>query len=616
MSQSKQSRQLSAQESLDKSVSLAIEDLEFKVWLLLGLFRADPRSELETPVDYYRTRLYMWHELSQHGPAVRRLLIYDTRAGNSDNLTELELFAESDGFKPASWEEDLVQARQYIQSHGFPPGRGVKSRWTATWVFHPRAMVLLRPIVAHVPSSRRKVEWPAVVGYLILKLDLDYTREHLIPDTINHSFGTGPNANAYTIDIALDGNPLFRYEPIGEPGTGAPGSLRPGVSYSWTGLEGNDSSDRLRPPEQRFPLLLSQHDVTAPVAPLGVAQRVWVERIADPWRLDPSAISEPLTIWSTPWRLGIPGDNLAHILRQSAGIPRLYVMGDEKHNLHLEARYLGTSLSEAIDQENRHLLAMAGIAFALLVGATIMVAFAKSIVARTAELRTHAAASLAHQLLTPITAVSFIGENMTHGILGRDEKALEYGGLLHRYGQRLQTIVDRAMQMSAMNRFERRYDLKMLDVSKVAEDALEDLRFLIDDAGFTAESDFATDLPRVRADAEALQQAIADLISNAVKYGLPGRWLKVETALGFAGLGREVLIRVHDRGPGIPTQDANRIFEPYYRIDNRISKSRPGAGLGLKLVTEMLKGMGGTVTLETEKGLGSVFTIHLPVSGP
>ena len=290
------------------------------------------------------------------------------------------------------------------------------------------------------------------------------------------------------------------------------------------------------------------------------------------------------------------------------------MIGDEQHDLHLEARYLGTSLSEAIDQEHRHLLVMAGIAFALLVGATMMVMLARSIVARTAELRTDAAASLAHQLLTPITAISSMGENIADGILGRSEKALEYGGLIHRNGLRLQTIVDRAMQMSAMKRFERRYDLEMLDVSKVAKDALDDLHVLIEDAGFTVESDFARDLPRVRADSEALQQAITDLIGNAVKYGLPGRWLKVETALGFAGLGREVLIRIHDRGPGIPARDASKIFEPYYRIDNRISKARPGAGLGLKLVVEMMKGMGGTVTLETEEGRGSTFTIHLPVS--
>ena len=256
---------------------------------------------------------------------------------------------------------------------------------------------------------------------------------------------------------------------------------------------------------------------------------------------------------------------------------------------------------------------MVVIAIVLLLAATVTLAVARGLVAQSAELKTDAAASLAHQMLTPITAMVFIGENMARGSLGRGDKALEYGGLIHRYGQRLQSIVDRAMQMSAMDAFERRYDVVMLDVSKVAESAMDDLRLLIEEAEFTAERALARDLPEVLADAEALQQAISDLISNAVKYGLPGRWLKVETVLAFAGSGQEVQIRVHDRGPGIPARDARRIFEPYYRIDNRISKSRPGAGLGLKLVVEMVKGMGGTVTLESEEDRGSMFTIHLPV---
>jgi len=249
----------------------------------------------------------------------------------------------------------------------------------------------------------------------------------------------------------------------------------------------------------------------------------------------------------------------------------------------------------------------------LLLATTISVVVARGLVARSAELKTDAAASLAHQLLTPITAIVSLGDNMARGVLGRGDKTLEYGGLIHRNGQRLRTIADRAMQMSAMDRFERRFDLVMLDVSKVAERALDDLSFVIEDAGFTAERALATDLPKVQADMEALQQAIADLIANAVKYGSPGCWLKVETALAFTGSGQEVQIRVHDRGPGVPARDASRIFEPYYRIDNRISKSRPGAGLGLKLVVEMVKGMRGTVSLESEEGRGSVFTIHFPV---
>ena len=202
---------------------------------------------------------------------------------------------------------------------------------------------------------------------------------------------------------------------------------------------------------------------------------------------------------------------------------------------------------------------------------------------------------------------------MSRGILGRGEKALEYGALVHRYGQRLQGIVDRSMQMAAMKTFKQRYNLTMLDVSQVAESALAEANVLIESSGFTVERDFAQNLPRVLADAEALQQVVGDLLSNAMKYGLEGRWLKVETCEAFGGGGREVQVQVRDRGPGIPAAEAARIFEPYYRIDNRITRSQPGAGLGLKLAAELVKGMGGSLSLHSNEGRGSVFAVHLPV---
>lgn len=606
MRDSNESQRLWVQHSLAKSMSLAVEDLEYKVWLLLGLFRPDPASELVTPVNHYIQQLYSWHELSQNGPAIQRVLVYDTGAEDSNSLAELELVPGLEGLKSANWDKDLVQARQYIQEHGFPPDRGVSERSTATWMFHPGAMLFMRPIVGHVPSSGRQNQLPRATGYLILKLDPRYICERLIPNSLNRSFGSGPGSHAYTIDFALDGNPLLRFEPVKQGDAD--------VRYSRVHLSEPDALAQGRPPDKTHPVLLSQlNEKEDQVPPSGAVQRVLVNKYHGTWWLDRGGITRPGSIWWDLYVRRTPELRLGNVLREWAGIPRLYVIGSEKHLLHLEARHVGIPLVSAINLEHSRLRTVAGISLVLFLGATVMVAVLRSIVARTAELRTDAAASLAHQLFTPITAISSIGENISRGILGQGAKTVEYGALIHRYGQRLQTIVERAMQMFAMNAFERRYDLKMLDVSRVTEEALNDLRFVIEDAGFTTEHALGKDLPEVRADEEALQQAIADLIGNAVKYGHSGRWLKVETMLGFAGPGQEVLIRVHDRGPGIAAREASKIFEPYYRIDNRITKSRPGAGLGLKLVVEMVKGMGGSVKLESEEGKGSVFTIHLPV---
>lgn len=614
MSQANQSRRLAAQESLGKSVRLVVEDLEFKVWLLLELFRSDADVELAAAEAYYRQRLYMWHELSQHGPAVKRILVYEMSEGKAGSLREVTSVYRTGGFNTVPWSEDLVQARKYIEQYGFEHGRGVETRWAGTWVFHPGAMALLRPIVAHVPSSRRQLEGPEVTGYLILKLDSAYARDRLIPDTLSRFLVRGPLGNAYDIDLVVDGDCLVRYESAGTSDTEESDATPSALSYSPSRLDEAEVYSPAVPPDQSSALMFSPHDVTDAVRQeLGAVQRAWLQKLTISWRHDRLAIAQPGPLWSTPWKSAIRGPSLADMLRRESGIPRLYVVGGKRYNLHLEARHVGLPLAEAINREHLRSLSMVVVALVLLLGGSGSALAAKALAARSAELKTDAVASMAHQLLTPITAIVFIGENMGRGILGCHSRAVEYGGLIHRYGQRLQTIVDGAMQMSAMKTFERRFDLVPLDVSKVAKDAIDDLRFMIEDSGFTVECALAPELPKVRADTEALQQAVSDLISNAVKYGLPGRWLKVESVLAFAGSGQEVQLRVHDRGPGIAARDASRIFEPYYRIDNRITKSRPGAGLGLKLVVEMVKGIGGAVTLESEEGRGSVFTIHLPV---
>ena len=287
---------------------------------------------------------------------------------------------------------------------------------------------------------------------------------------------------------------------------------------------------------------------------------------------------------------------------------------ENRHQLRIQARHVGMPLAEALNRKYRNSLTIGLIALVLLLAATAMVAVTGSRAAHKAEIRMEAAASQSHQLLTPITVIVALADSMLQGALGSGKKPMQYGTLIREYGQRLHGIVDRAMQMAAIDSYEKEYRLTMLDVSKVAERALDAVQPLIESAGFEDECDLAKDLPKVKADPEALRQSVGELLSNAVKYGLPGRWVKIETAEAASDWGREVRIRVHDRGRGIPGREKGRIFEPYYRVPDKSNASIPGAGLGLKLVREMVSAMGGKLTLESEEGRGSVFTIHLPVA--
>jgi two-component system phosphate regulon sensor histidine kinase PhoR len=120
--------------------------------------------------------------------------------------------------------------------------------------------------------------------------------------------------------------------------------------------------------------------------------------------------------------------------------------------------------------------------------------------------------------------------------------------------------------------------------------------------------DIAPDLASVRAHPDRLKLVWTNLLSNAIKYTEPGGIVAVtlnQTSENLVGT-------VRDTGIGIPTQDLERIFEEFYRAENAKEISRVGTGVGLAIVQRIIENWGGTISVESELGLGSKFTLVLP----
>ena len=113
-------------------------------------------------------------------------------------------------------------------------------------------------------------------------------------------------------------------------------------------------------------------------------------------------------------------------------------------------------------------------------------------------------------------------------------------------------------------------------------------------------------------DSDALQQAILNLLANAVKYSGESR----EIVLRLASQNAHAVIQVTDRGVGIPAKEQARIFEKFYRVPTPENQSIPGTGLGLTLVEHIARSHGGHVEVESTPGKGSTFSIHLPLQEP
>jgi two-component system sensor histidine kinase SenX3 len=202
--------------------------------------------------------------------------------------------------------------------------------------------------------------------------------------------------------------------------------------------------------------------------------------------------------------------------------------------------------------------------------------------------------------------------NQADGLVNTPEQVRQYGSLIQQQGERLNDMVEQALQFAGVHSRARLVRRTELDLRRVIDDALEASRSELERAGFEVETNIAADLPPVLGDAQTLRQAIENLLNNAVKYANGHCWVRLTVRPDEDR--KAVSITVEDRGIGIDPADAGQIFEPFYRGSRAVSDQIPGTGLGLSLVRSTAALHRGTVTFESAPGVGSSFTLRLPAA--
>jgi signal transduction histidine kinase len=168
-------------------------------------------------------------------------------------------------------------------------------------------------------------------------------------------------------------------------------------------------------------------------------------------------------------------------------------------------------------------------------------------------------------------------------------------------------LVTEAVRMSQIDAGKIRLERESLDIAQLLAQVLE--HFESQCAGRSVRLNPSANLPRVSADPELLSLALRQLIDNALKYSPPGSPIGVVADLE----GDRVVIRIHDRGPGIPQRERERIFDKFYRRTGVAGAGVPGSGLGLYIAREILRTHGGDLWIEGDPGEGSEFCAGLPV---
>ena len=280
----------------------------------------------------------------------------------------------------------------------------------------------------------------------------------------------------------------------------------------------------------------------------------------------------------------------------------------------LVAQHPSGSLEAAVsDYRRRNLAISLGLLFIL--AATLALIFS---VARRAErfakLQMELVASISHELCTPLAVINSAVENLADGVVDNPGQVQEYAAILRDQGGRLERLLDQVL-LFASGRGERsQFELRPIDVGPVVAQSLARSEPILRDAGFVVENAIAKDLPPIKADPEAVNTCVENLISNAIKYAGEKQWLGVEVRKMDVNSHSEVQVSVEDKGIGIAPGDLPHIFEPFYRVQSVRDGQIRGVGLGLHLVKRMMEGMGGQVTASSQFGKGTCFTLHFPTA--
>jgi len=231
---------------------------------------------------------------------------------------------------------------------------------------------------------------------------------------------------------------------------------------------------------------------------------------------------------------------------------------------------------------------------------------------RLARLKSDFVANVSHELKTPLALIRLFAETLELGRVASPERAREYYRVINKESNRLTQLINNILDFSRIEAGRKQYRFATVDVCRIVDEVLEAYRFPIEQQGFALEVVFAEDVPEIQGDAEALSQALLNLLNNAIKYSRDDKRIKVEVS---EKEGR-VLVSVADRGIGVARADQKRIFEKFYRAEDSLVHETKGSGLGLALVSHIMEAHGGSVELQSAPGGGSTFTLVLPVKGP
>lgn len=230
--------------------------------------------------------------------------------------------------------------------------------------------------------------------------------------------------------------------------------------------------------------------------------------------------------------------------------------------------------------------------------------------AQLSRLQSDFVSKVSHELRTPLTSIRLFVETLQMKKVPPGEMDATFE-VLARETDRLSRRIERLLDWGRMEAGRRLYELREETVADVVQDAVEAFRTATLGREVALDVDVQPALPTILADRGALVDALVNLLSNADKYSTEDRRIELRAEADA----RSVRLSVRDSGIGIPRAEHHRIFQKFYRVDERLTRATQGSGLGLAIVQHVVRAHSGRTLVDSSPGKGSTFSIVLPRHG-